>query len=163
MSKQAAKETESNTPVFRLQRLYVKDISFENPNSPEIFEHSGKAPKVEMDLTLAHRRVIEDHWEVSMKVSAQTRDHDSEKILFEVEVEHAAVFYMRNIPEEHIPVILAVDCPTMILPYTRQIVSQLTVDGGFMPFLLEPVNFRALYEKQRHQAQQAAPAEPTIQ
>lgn len=163
MSKQEAKDTENNTPVFRLQRLYVKDISFENPNSPEIFERSGKAPKVEMDLTLAHRRVIEDHWEVSMKVSAQTRDQDSNKILFEVEVEHAAVFYMRNIPEEHIPVILAVDCPTMILPYTRQIVSQLTVDGGFMPFLLEPVNFRALYENQRHQAQQAAPAEPTIQ
>jgi len=139
------------SPIFSLQRVYVKDISFENPNSPEIFEASGKPPKIEMNLGMASRRVNDEHWEVSLKVSAKTSDQDSGKLLFEIEVEHAGVFYMKNIPEEHIQSLLAVDCPTIIFPYTRQIVSQSTVDGGFMPFMLEPVNFRGIYESQLQQ------------
>ncbi|MDQ6967681.1 MAG: protein-export chaperone SecB [Mariprofundaceae bacterium] len=139
------------SPIFSLQRVYVKDISFENPNAPEIFNQSGAAPKIEMNLGLSNRQVNDDHWEVSLKVAATTRDQESGDLLFEIEVEHAAVFFMKNIPAEHIPNLLAVDCPTILFPYTRQIVSQLTVDGGFMPFMLEPVNFRGIYENQLQQ------------
>jgi len=139
------------SPIFSLQRVYVKDISFENPNAPEIFEASGKPPKIEMNLGLSNRQVNAELWEVSLKVSATTREQESDKLLFEIEVEHAALFYMKNIPDEHIPGLLAVDCPTILFPYTRQIISQLTVDGGFMPFMLEPVNFRGIYENQLQQ------------
>jgi len=139
------------SPIFSLQRVYVKDISFENPNAPEVFEASGKAPKIEMNLGLSNRQVNDEHWEVSLKVAATTRDQEGGDLLFEIEVEHAAVFFMKNIPAEHIPSLLAVDCPTILFPYTRQIVSQLTVDGGFMPFMLEPVNFRGIYENQLQQ------------
>ncbi|MDX8388509.1 MAG: protein-export chaperone SecB [Ghiorsea sp.] len=159
------KEEETTDPIFRLQRVYMKDISFENPNAPEIFERSGsKQPKVDMNLAMNHRKVADDHWEVSLKITVETRDQDTDKLLFEIEVEQAALFYMKNIPEQHMAMVLAVDCPTIILPYTRQIVSQLTVDGGFMPFLLEPVNFRALFENklQEHKAKEAE-KEPTIQ
>lgn len=147
-------ENEATEPAFRLQRVYVKDISFETPNSPEIFSKSGAQPKVEMSLSLGQRKVNEDHWEVTMKVGAVTREQESDKLLFEIEVEQAAVFYMKNIPEEHIPMLLNVECPTIIFPYTRQIVSQLSIDGGFMPFMLEPVNFRALYDSKLQQAAQ---------
>ncbi len=146
MSNNEQVDAENQAPIFSLQRLFVKDVSFENPNAPEVFERSGTPPKVEMNLTLNHRKVIEDHWEVSLKISAETRDSDSGKLLFEVEVEHAGLFYIKNVPDEHMAMVLAVDCPTIILPYARQVISQLTVDGGFMPFLLEPVNFRALFE-----------------
>ena len=150
-------------PIFRLLRIYIKDVSFENPNSPEIFDRSGKQPKVDMNLELNHRKVVEDQWEVSIKISAETRDADTDKLLFEIEVEQAAVFYLKNIPDEHMAMVLAVDCPTIILPYTRQVVSQMTVDGGFMPFLLEPVNFRGLFESKLQQAAKEAEQEPTIQ
>lgn len=143
--------TDIESPIFSLQRVYVKDISFENPNAPEVFEASGKAPKIEMNLGLSNRQVNDEHWEVSLKVAATTQDQESGDLLFEIEVEHAAVFFMKNIPVEHIPSLLAVDCPTILFPYTRQIVSQLTVDGGFMPFMLEPVNFRGIYENQLQQ------------
>ncbi len=156
-------ETATEEPIFRLQRIYVKDISFENPNSPEIFDRSGTQPKVTMNLALSNRKVQEELWEVALKVSAETRDVESDKLLFEVEVEHAALFYIKNVPDQHMAMVLAVDCPTIILPYTRQVVSQLTVDGGFMPFLLEPVNFRGLFENQLKKAQGAAAAEPTMQ
>jgi len=143
--------TSEESPIFSLQRVYVKDISFENPNAPEVFNLSGTPPKIEMNLGLSNRQVSDEHWEVSLKVAATTREQESDKLLFEIEVEHAAVFFMKNIPAEHIPGLLAVDCPTILFPYTRQIVSQLTVDGGFMPFMLEPVNFRGIYENQLQQ------------
>ncbi|MDQ6956210.1 MAG: protein-export chaperone SecB [Mariprofundaceae bacterium] len=141
----------AEAPIFSLQRVYVKDISFENPNAPEVFNRVGTPPKIEMNLGLSNRQVNDEHWEVSLKVAATTRDQESNDLLFEIEVEHAAVFFMQNIPAEHIPTLLAVDCPTILFPYTRQIVSQLTVDGGFMPFMLEPVNFRGIYENQLQQ------------
>ena len=156
-------ENEAKEPAFRLQRVYVKDISFENPNSPEVFAQSGKQPKVEMSLSLSQRKVNEDHWEVGMKVGAITREQESDKLLFEIEVEQAAVFFMQNIPEEHMPMLLNVECPTIIFPYIRQIVSQLSVDGGFMPFMLEPVNFRALYDNKLKEATEAAAQSETIQ
>jgi len=155
-------QTEAAAPIFRLQRVYVKDLSFENPNSPEVFERAGKQPKIEMSLSMAHRKVNDGHWEVSLKVGATTRDADEGKLLFEIEVEHAGVFFMQNIPEEHLQMVLAVECPTIIFPYTRQIVSQATVDGGFMPFMLEPVNFRGLYESKLRQAEEAK-ASATVQ
>ena len=75
--------------------------------------------------------------------------------MFIVEIEHAAVFLLRNIPEEHMNRVLAVDCPLMLFPFTRQVVSQLSLDGGFMPFLMEPINFVALYDNLQKQKQDA--------
>ena len=146
--------TGTDTPVFSLQKIYVKDISFENPNAPEMFATPGSQPKIEMNLGLENRQVDGDHWEVSLKVSALARDSESEKIMFEIEVEHSGLFFLQNIPEEHIEMLLGVDCPTIIFPYARQIVSQLTVDGGYMPLILEPVNFGAAFENSR-QSQKA--------
>ncbi len=152
--------TDETQPVFRLQRIYIKDISFENPNAPEIFQDAGKQPKVEMRLDLSQRKVDHNHWEVSLKIGATTQVKESGKLLFEIEVEQAGVFTMQNIPEEHLAMVLEVECPTIIFPYIRQTVSQLSVDGGYLPFILEPVNFRALFEAK---LQKAAKYQKTMQ
>jgi len=142
---QDAKQEESQ-PVFRLQRIYVKDISFENPNAPEIYQDASKQPKVDMRLDLNHRKIDEHHWEVALKIGATTRVEATDRLLFEIEVEQAGVFALQHIPLEHVPMVLEVECPTIIYPYIRQTISQLSVDGGYVPFILEPVNFRALFE-----------------
>ena len=80
--------------------------------------------------------------------NAQNAD---DQIMFVVEVEHAGIFMMKNIPAEHVQRVLAIDCPLMLFPFTRQIISQASVDGGFMPFLMEPINFIALYENAQQQ------------
>jgi len=153
---QAAENTEA--PVFRMQKMYIKDLSFENPNSPDIF--LGKQePKVEVNLGLKNQKMENDHWEVVLSVTATVKNSgEDDKTLFIIELEHASVFVIKNIPEEHIPAVLAVDCPTLLFPFTRQIVSQVSVDGGFIPFLMEPVNFMALYQnaqkKKEAEAQQ---------
>jgi preprotein translocase subunit SecB len=74
--------------------------------------------------------------------------------MFIIEVEHAGAFFMQNVPEEHMQQVLYVDCPIIIFPYTRQIISQVSVDGGFMPLLLEPINFAGMYQNKMQQQQQ---------
>ena len=134
-------------PEFRMQKMYIKDLSFENPNAPQIFTAQQKMdPAVEVNLQINHTQVDNDHWEVVLQITAKVSTKDENKVLFILEIEHAAVFMLRNIPEEHIQMLLGVDCPTLLFPFTRQIVSQVSVDGGYIPFLMEPVNFMALYQ-----------------
>ncbi|OQX19900.1 MAG: protein-export chaperone SecB [Desulfobulbaceae bacterium A2] len=144
-----------NQPEFRMQKMYLKDLSFESPNTPAVFLQQNQAPKVDFHLKLANRKVDDDHWEVSLAITAKILDrNNNDAVLFVVEVEHAAVFLLRNIPDEHIERILAIDCPFMLFPFTRQVVGQLSLDGGFTPFLMEPINFIALYENRNKQQEQ---------
>lgn len=142
-----AQEASAPRPEFRMQKMYIKDLSFENPNAPEVYIAQQKAePKVELNLNLNHRKVDNDHFEVVLQIYAKVAAPEEEKTLFILEMEHAAIFLLKNIPEEHLEMVLGVDCPTLLFPFTRQIVSQVTVDGGFSPFLMEPVNFMALFQ-----------------
>lgn len=144
-------------PVFRLQKMYIKDLSFENPNAPQIFLGKQPEPKVEVNLAVKNQKLENDHWEVSLSITATVSNDQKEgQTLFIVELEHAGVFLLKNIPEQHIQMVLGVDCPTMLLPFTRQIISQVSIDGGFIPFLLEPMNFLALFENAKKQKKEKA-------
>ena len=105
-------------------------------------------------MKLKHEVVAEDNYEVSMIVIAKMVDKsNNDTVLMVVELEHAAVFLLRGIPEEHLERLLRVDCPFMLFPFTRQIVSQVTMDGGFLPLNLEPINFAAMYENMKNKNQ----------
>jgi len=153
MADKAAETESTEKPILRLQKMYVKDLSFENPNAPEIFRNTQKTePNVELNLKLNNRKVGDEHWEVSMEITAKvTTKGDDEKMLFMLEVEHAGIFLLKFIPEKHLAMVLGVECPTMLFPFTRQVVSQAAVDGGFMPFLMEPINFLALFQNSQQQ------------
>ncbi len=143
------------TPEFRLQKMYIKDLSFENPNAPEVFiKTQQNEPKVEVNLQLKNRRIDDDHWEVSLEVTAKVTTKDEGKVMFIIEIEHGGVYLLKNIPEEHFEMVLAVDCPTLLFPFTRQIISQVSVDGGFVPFQMEPINFAALYHNSKKKQQE---------
>jgi len=138
-------------PIFRLQKMYLKDLSFENPEAPEVFL-AGNEPRVEVNLGLKNRKLeADDHYEVSLSITATVTNSDNGKVMFIIEIEHAGVFLLKNIPAEHLPAVLAVECASLLFPFTRQIISQVSVDGGFVPFLMEPINFLALYENSRKQ------------
>jgi len=145
-------------PIFRLQKMYLKDLSFENPEAPDVFLAKGD-PKVDVNLSLKNRKLeTEDHYEVTLAITAKVTNSQSEKTLFIIEVEHAGVFLLKNIPAEHMQPVLSVECAALLFPFTRQIISQVSVDGGFIPFLMEPINFHALYENsKRQQAEQGQP------
>lgn len=156
MAEEKQEQANSEAPIFRLQKLYVKDLSFENPNAPDVFLEKQE-PTVEVNLGLKNKKLENDHWEVTLSITATVSNGKGGKTLFIVEVEHCGVFVLKNIPKEHMAMVLAVDSPTMMLPFTRQIISQVSVDGGFIPFLIEPVNFMALFQNaQKKQKPEAA-------
>ena len=143
-----------DTPQFRLEKIYLKDLSFESPNAPEAFFIQSPESNVEMKLRVTNKKVDENHWEVCIEIQATVKESKSEKIMFIIEIEHAGIFFMQNIPEEHMQQVMNVECPTILFPYTRQIASQASVEGGFMPFLMEPVNFMGVYQNKMNQQEQ---------
>ncbi len=152
MTDQKEENVAGEATIFRLQKLYIKDISFENPNAPACFAaQQGNQPKVEINLGLENKKLDDDNYEVTIKITAKVTQGEEDKVLFIVELEHCGIFTIKNIPKEHVTAVLAVDCPTMMFPYSRQIISQMTVDGGFVPFLMEPVNFLALFQNAQKQ------------
>ena len=143
-------------PVFRMEKLYLKDFSFESPNAPDAFFLQSPEPKADMRIKLTNKKIDENHWEVGLEVAATVKDTKSDKVMYIIEIEHAGAFFMQNIPEEYLQQVLHVDCPTIIFPYTRQIASQASVDGGFLPFLMEPMNFAAMFQSKMQQQEQQA-------
>ncbi len=143
--------------MFRIQKMYVKDLSFENPGAPDVFLEQGADPKADVQVKLQNRKLEGDnHYEVMMAITAKVSNNKNGQTMFIVELEHGGVFLLQNIPVAHLPAVLAVECPALLFPFTRQIISQATVDGGFMPFLIDPINFLALYENNRKQPEERA-------
>ncbi|NTV12433.1 MAG: protein-export chaperone SecB [Desulfobulbaceae bacterium] len=144
--------TGESAPVFRVQKMYLKDLSFENPNAPAVYKEQNLTPNVDVKLEVRRNQLDEVNWEVSLSITAALKTTDG-KTVFIIELEHAGLFFLKNIPVEYLDGVLAVECPTLLFPFTRQIMSQLAVDGGFMPFLMDPVNFAGLFQNSQAQKQ----------
>ena len=145
---------DTNTaPMFQIQRMYLKDLSLEQPNSPQILLEQGQ-PQVEINLTLGAKPISDGIYEVTVMATVTTKIND--KTLFLVEAKQGGIFEIRNIPQEQLQPILGIACPGIVYPYLRAIVSDVCTRAGFPPVVLSEVNFQAMYESQ--QAQVAAQA-----
>lgn len=145
---------QDQTPVFQIQRLYLKDLSLEQPNSPMIFLEQAQ-PHVDINLGLGVEPVGEGMYEVSVTATVTTTVN--EKTLFLVEAKQAGIFEIRNIPQDQLQPILGIACPQIVYPYLRAVVSDICTRGGFPPVLLSEVNFQAMYEAQQQQQAGAGP------
>jgi len=156
MAEQAPEKAAENAQdqgQFSLQRFYVKDSSFESPNSPESFQKQWK-PEVKLDLNSRSRKLGEDTFEVDVKVTA-TAENDGDTA-FLVEVVLGGIFHIKGIEGEQLKHMLGAFCPNILFPYVRETIDQLVTKGSFPALMLAPINFEALY--QQSQAQQAAAA-----
>ena len=144
---------EPQSPVFQIQRIYLKDLSLEQPNSPQILLEQGQ-PQVDINLGLGAEPIADGVYEVTVTATVTTKVND--KVLFLVEAKQGGIFEIRNIPEDQLQPIVGIACPGIIYPYLRAIVSDVCTRAGFPPVLLAEVNFQAMYESQ--QAQNAAPS-----
>jgi preprotein translocase subunit SecB len=145
--------SEATTPVFQIQRMYLKDLSLEQPNSPQILLEQAQ-PQVDINLAMGANTVADGIYEVTVTGTVTTKVGD--KVLFLVEAKQAGIFEIRNVPPEQLQGIISIVCPQMIYPYLRAIVSDVCTRAGFPPILLTEVNFQAMFEAQ--QQQQAAAA-----
>ncbi|MCP3662393.1 MAG: protein-export chaperone SecB [Gammaproteobacteria bacterium] len=135
-------QTQKQAPEFALQRIYVKDISFETPNSPAIFTEEWK-PESNLNLNSSTTRLDEDLYEVVLTVTVTTKV--AEKTAFLVEVQQAGIFAAKGFPNDQMGQMMGSYCPNLLFPYAREVVSDLVNKGSFPQLLLTPVNFDALY------------------
>ena len=146
--------TMSNEPVFAIQRTYLKDLSLEIPNAPQIFLESQQ-PAVEIQLDVSSQAIVEGIFEVAVTVTVTTRI--GEKTAFLVEAKEAGIFEIRNVPQEQMPLILNVVCPNIVYPYLRANVADVIQRAGFPPIHLAEINFEALYQQRLAQQQEQRP------
>lgn len=150
---------EQNTqPLFNMEKLYVKDISLEIPNAPQIFLERDNP---QIDVQLHTQAVIVEEGVFEVIVTATVTAKTGEKVMFLIEAKQAGIFSVRNFPDQEMEPILAVMCPNILFPYLREVVSDISVRGGFAPVLLNPINFDSLYIQQKQQQAQAAAAATT--
>jgi preprotein translocase subunit SecB len=138
------------TPVFQIQRIYLKDLSLEQPNAPQILLEQQQ-PQVEINLGLSAEPVTDGIYEVCVTATVTTKV--GEKTLFLVEAKQAGIFEIRNLPDEQLQAVIGIACPGMVYPYLRAIVSDICTRAGFPPVILSEVNFQAMFEAQQAQQQ----------
>lgn len=143
--------------TFTIDRIYVKDLSLENPGSPQSFMMQEQ-PNVEVGLRTRGEQIQPDVYECVLTVTLTAKVGD--KTLFLVEASQAGVFTIRGVPAEQMQPVIAINCPTVLFPYVRETLADATIRAGFPPVHLAPINFEVLYQQQLAQAQAQAQAAP---
>ena len=143
----------ANGPAFTVEKIYVKDVSFESPNSPVIFNENVQ-PELQLNLNQKVQRLSDNAFEVVLGVTLTCKAGD--KTAYVAEVEQAGVFGLIGLEPQAIDVLLGTQCPNILFPYVRSTISELVQAGGFPPFYLQPINFDGLYAETLRQRQQQA-------
>ena len=151
----AENEAAPETPQVQMRLLaqYVKDLSFENPNAPGSLQTRPDQPAIDVNFDIGVNKVAENQYEVSLRCNVSAKREDT--AVFIVEGVYAGLFQIEGAPERALEPILLIECPTLLFPYLRRIISDATRDGGFMPLMLEPLDFARLYEQQLRSRQQS--------
>ena len=139
-----ATEEQQTQAVLQIQRIYVKDVSFEAPNLPHIFNQEWK-PNLKFDLSTQAKQLADDLYEVTLNISVETTLEDSGDVAFICEVQQAGVFTISGLEDMKMAHCLTSQCPNMLFPYARELVSNLVNRGTFPALNLSPVNFDALF------------------
>jgi len=155
-AEQKAAAEQAAQPQFALQRIYVKDISFESPNAPDVFQAAWK-PQINMDLNTASNKVSDTQFEVTISLSITAKV--DEKVAFIVEVQQAGIFHISGIEGQQLAQTLGAFCPNVLFPYAREAVDSMVNKGSFPSLMLAPVNFDAIYaeaiKRKQEEAQKA--------
>jgi len=140
--------SEQQAPVFTIEKIYVKDLSVEIPNAPEIFLEREQ-PNIEVQVSTGANKVSDGIFQSFITVTVTSKI--GEKVMFLVEATQAGIFQIRNVPDADLEPVLGIGCPNIIFPYVRETISDVVTRAGFPPLMLAPVNFETLYAQQKAQ------------
>lgn len=151
-SAQAAEGNQSNdeNAQFGVLAQFIKDLSFESPNSPASLQGPGENPKLEVNVQVQAFKHTDEVYEVALLFEAKAESDSG--VIYNIELVYGAMFQAMNIPDEHLVQVLFVDAPILIFPFMRRVISDLTRDGGFQPLLLDPIDFAGLYQQNSEKA-----------
>ena len=152
---EAAGAQQAITGQLAIQKIYVKDVSFEAPNSPAVFTDQINPTA---DVHFANRATPLDAENHEVVLTVTVKVHQEERTIYLVEVQQAGIFTVRGFPQEHLGAILATACPNTLFPFAREVICDLVVKGGFPQLLLAPVNFEILYAQEMQRRMAGGPA-----
>lgn len=142
---------QQGAPTVNVVGQYIKDLSFENPRAPGSFQRGEKTPPLNVSVNVGAKPISDTDVEVELKIDAKAGEGD--EVMFAVELLYAGIFRIRNVPQQQLHAFILIECPRLLFPYARQIISETVSSGGFPPLMLDPIDFVQLY-RQRQQAQQ---------
>ncbi len=137
------------TPGFHILAQFVRDFSFENPLAPESLRATGGQPAIDIGVELNARRRPDDLYEIDLKLTVKAER--GTETAFVVELVYGGLFQVVGVPEEELEKVLLIECPRYLFPYARRVISDMTGEGGFPPFMLEPIDFGAVYAARQAQ------------
>ena len=142
-----------DSPQVGMISQYVKDLSFENPNAPAVYQWQGQ-PQIEVQFNIGAQKLAEEVHEVDLKIEVAARSEGN--TAFAVELLYAGLFALRNVPEEQLQPFLLAEAPRLLFPFARRVIADAIRDGGFPPLVLDPIDFGALYMQRAAQVQAEA-------
>lgn len=154
-----AAQGQSREQQFSIQKLYLKDVSFESPNVPSVFTGAEWKPEINIQLNSSNQSIGQDTYEVDLKITVTAKHND--KTAFLVELTQSGIFAITGFEPDNLRGMLGAFCPETLFPFAREAIAELVSKGGFPPLLLAPVNFNALYMQQIQQQQASAGAQDT--
>lgn len=159
MSEQQENTMEQNPDAqFMIQRIYVKDSSFESPNTPAVFQQKWE-PELTLDLNTHNSQIEPGVYEVILTLTATVKNQDA--VAFLAEVKQAGIFTIQGAPDDQLDHLLGSFCPSILFPYARETITSQVIHGSFPQLVLAPINFDALYFQQLEEKRQAKEAEST--
>lgn len=153
-AKTKSKAKDGGAPSFGVKGQYIKDLSFENPHAPHSLLATNAKPAIDVNVDLKVQTLQENIYEMTMHISAKASADGN--TMFLIELAYAGIFQVANIPEDRLQHILLVDCPFVLFPFARRVISDVTRDGGFPPLMLDPIDFHSLYLQNRQRTKQPA-------
>jgi len=145
----------SSSPTeFALERIYIRDLSFESPRAPDVFREPWQ-PQLQLDINSRTNGLNDERYEVVLTVTVHARSSSGQTIMI-VEVQQGGVFRIRGLPDDRLRRVLATNCPGILFPYVRETIDTLVVKGGFPPLMLAPVNFDAMFDEALKRSPQPA-------
>jgi preprotein translocase subunit SecB len=137
---------------------YVKDLSFESPGAPQTLQGPGDNPQLKIGVNVNAGPRGEDVYEVAVHIEAHAKSDAG--VIYNVELDYAGLFRIKNVPEQLLQPVMFVDCPTLLFPFVRRVISDLVRDGGFPPLMLDPIDFGKLYAQNMAQEAKGSPTQP---
>lgn len=150
----AEKDQGDSEKRLAIMKIYLKDFSFESPLAPQVFKESDWAPQTSLNMRSAHTAVDDKHHEVVLTISVEAKDSEKKKTLFLVELHQAGLFEIGGFSREEFGALIGSLCPNILFPYARESIAGIIQKGGFPEFVLQPINFDALYMQSLQQQQQ---------
>lgn len=154
----ADNEAKAPEKQIAIQKIYVKDFSFESPNTPQIFTRSNWSPKTDLNLRNSHTPGADNNHEVVLTITIEAKEDD--KTVFLIELQQAGLFHISGYGGDEFKAIVGSFCPNVLFPYARESIASMVSKGGFPEFVLQPINFDALFAQGMAQARARAAAAP---